>query len=96
VYFCVLEAMQNVNKYSKASSVVVQLETTDDSLRFTVADDGQGFDGNTTRPGSGLTNMADRMAALGGSLTIDSAIGRGTTVSGHVPTGARTKDASPA
>jgi signal transduction histidine kinase len=90
VYFCVLEAMQNVNKYSKASSVVVRLETADDSLRFTVSDDGQGFDRNTTRPGSGLTNMADRMAALGGSLTIDSAIGRGTTVSGHVPTSTRT------
>jgi signal transduction histidine kinase len=90
VYFCVLEAMQNVNKYSKASSVVVRLETADDSLRFTVSDDGQGFDRNTTRSGSGLTNMADRMAALGGSLTIDSAIGRGTTVSGHVPTSTRT------
>jgi signal transduction histidine kinase len=90
VYFCVLEAMQNVNKYSKASSVVVRLETADDSLRFTVSDDGQGFDRNTTGPGSGLTNMADRMAALGGSLTIDSAIGRGTTVSGHVPTSTRT------
>jgi signal transduction histidine kinase len=95
VYFCVLEALQNVNKYSKASSVIVQLETADDSLRFAVSDDGQGFDKDTTKPGSGLTNMADRMAALGGSLTIDSAVGQGTVVSGRVATGIKMENAPP-
>ena len=87
VYFCVLEALQNVAKYSQASSVRIQLHADGGVLSFTVTDDGGGFDRETTRPGAGLTNMADRMAALGGSLTIESALGRGTVVSGQVPTG---------
>jgi signal transduction histidine kinase len=87
VYFCVLEALQNVAKYSQASSVRIQLHVDGGVLSFTVTDDGGGFDRETTRPGAGLTNMADRMAALGGSLTIESALGRGTVVSGQVPTG---------
>jgi signal transduction histidine kinase len=86
VYFCVLEALQNVAKYSQASSVEIRLRADDGLLSFTVSDDGRGFDRETTKPGSGLTNMADRMAALGGSLSIESAVGRGTVVSGHVPT----------
>jgi signal transduction histidine kinase len=86
VYFCVLEALQNVAKYSQASSVEIRLRADDGLLSFTVSDDGRGFDRETTKPGSGLTNMADRMAALGGSLTIESAVGQGTVVSGQVPT----------
>jgi signal transduction histidine kinase len=86
VYFCVLEALQNVTKYSQASSVTIRLRADDGLLSFAVSDDGRGFDRETTKPGSGLTNMSDRMAALGGSLTIESAVGRGTVVSGQVPT----------
>ncbi len=85
VYFCVLEALQNVAKYSQASSVAVRLEAGNGLLSFTVSDDGRGFDRTNTKPGSGLTNMADRVAALGGSLTIDATVGQGTIVSGQVP-----------
>jgi signal transduction histidine kinase len=85
IYFCVLEALQNVAKYAEASSVVVRLEGHVDVLAFTVSDDGRGFDRSITKPGSGLTNMADRMAALGGSLSIEAGVGQGTIVSGQVP-----------
>jgi len=85
VYFCVLEALQNVAKYSQASSVAVRLEAGNGLLSFTVSDDGRGFDRTNTKPGSGLPNMADRVAALGGSLTIDATVGQGTIVSGQVP-----------
>jgi signal transduction histidine kinase len=84
VYFCVLEALQNIGKYAQASQVEVRLEATDSTLRFAVQDDGVGFDAEK-RGGGGLTNMRDRLEALGGSLTIESTQGRGATVSGVVP-----------
>ena len=51
---------------------------------FTVTDDGPGFDPAATAAGSGLRNMSDRLAALGGSCQIDTRPGRGTTVAGRV------------
>ena len=76
VYFCVLEALQNIGKYAQASQVEVRLDATDSTLRFAVQDDGVGFDAQR-RSGGGLTNMRDRLEALGGSLSIESAQGRG-------------------
>jgi signal transduction histidine kinase len=88
-YFCVLEALQNVAKYAEASRVVVRLWLENDHLAFTVEDDGRGFDPDRTARGTGLQNMADRLAALGGSVEVTSAPGRGTTVSGRIPVGQR-------
>jgi signal transduction histidine kinase len=85
-YFCVLEALQNVAKYAEASRAVVRLRREDGHLSFSVEDDGTGFDMESTGSGSGLQNMADRVEALGGRLTIESAAGRGTTVTGRIPT----------
>jgi signal transduction histidine kinase len=84
VYFCVLEALQNVQKYAAASHAIVRLDGTGTSLRFVVEDDGRGFDALTTRRGAGLTNMADRIDALGGSLTVSSTPGAGTAVVGAI------------
>ena len=86
VYFCVLEALQNVGKYASATRVQVRLEVADGVLRFSVQDDGAGFDARD-RSGAGLTNMRDRLDSLGGSLVIGSEVGRGTTISGAVPVG---------
>ena len=86
VYFCVLEALQNVQKYANASRVIVRLRDADGVLRFDVEDDGRGFDPATARRGAGLTNMEDRLDATGGHLTIQSAPGRGCRLSGGVPT----------
>ena len=61
----------------------------DDALRFDVRDDGDGFDVERTAGGAGLANMRDRLAAIGGELTIESAPGRGAVVSGAVPMGSR-------
>jgi signal transduction histidine kinase len=85
VYFCVLEALQNAAKYSGASRVTVRLAEDGSHLVFEVADDGSGFDAATTPRGSGLTNMADRVAALGGSLEVTSAPGEGTRMRGRLP-----------
>ncbi len=84
VYFSVLEALQNVQKYARASHVIVRLHEEDGVLRFEVTDDGDGFDVARTRKGSGLTNMADRLDALGGEVAVTSAVGHGTTLRGQL------------
>jgi signal transduction histidine kinase len=90
VYFCCLEALQNVAKYSAATRATVSLSLHDGDLRFSVEDDGRGFDPATTAQGAGLQNMADRLGALGGTLEVTSAPGRGTRVVGRLPMGGRT------
>ena len=85
VYFCCLEALQNVAKYADASHVSVNLSTEAGQLNFSVIDDGKGFDPGSKPPGSGLQGMADRMEALGGMLEVHSEPGTGTTVVGHIP-----------
>ncbi|HVC42459.1 MAG TPA: sensor histidine kinase, partial [Candidatus Saccharimonadales bacterium] len=85
VYFCVLEALQNVQKYAGASQVEVRLQDAAGTLSFAVTDDGTGFDPATTRKGAGLTNMSDRIDALGGSIEISAHAGGGTCVSGTLP-----------
>ena len=87
VYFCVLEALQNVAKYAEASRATVRLRGSADELRFEVEDDGRGFDTAATGYGTGVQGMADRLAALGGELRLVSELGSGTTVVGTLPVG---------
>jgi signal transduction histidine kinase len=82
VYFSCLEALQNVAKYAEASRATVRLGQAADSLTFEVIDDGRGFDPATASRGTGLQGIADRLAALGGNLTVRSAPGEGTTITG--------------
>jgi signal transduction histidine kinase len=89
-YFCSLEALQNVAKYANASRVQVRLDHDGSALTFDVADDGVGFDPQTATFGTGLQGMADRLAALGGTLEIRSTPGHGTVVAGRIPATAAT------
>ena len=86
VYFCCLEALQNAGKHAGVgATVTVRVHASDGSLSFEVTDDGSGFDAVSGRAGVGMTNMRDRLGALGGSLHVDSAPGAGTTISGTIP-----------
>jgi signal transduction histidine kinase len=85
VYFAVLEALQNVQKYAGASRATIRLREDNGELHFNVDDDGGGFDVATTPTGTGLVNMGDRVDALGGQLEVRSTIGTGTSVAGRIP-----------
>jgi signal transduction histidine kinase len=85
VYFCCLEAMQNAAKHAGDGAVITIALAESDGLVFEVRDDGEGFDAAVVAPGAGLTNMQDRLAALGGAIEVNSAPGAGTVVSGRIP-----------
>jgi signal transduction histidine kinase len=87
VYFSCLEALNNIAKYADASSASVALSHTDERLRFVVTDDGRGFDPHATGYGTGLQGIADRLDAIGGTLSVASGPGEGATITGTVPTG---------
>ena len=89
VYFCALEALQNVAKYAGTGRATVRLSQTNGSLSFIVTDEGAGFDPSAVPAGGGLRGMADRLAAVGGSLDVTSSAGAGTTVTGSVPIATR-------
>jgi signal transduction histidine kinase len=87
VYFCSLEALNNVAKYAEASSARIELSVGNRVLTFRVVDDGAGFDPSATSYGTGLRGMDDRLDAIGGRLEVTSEPGRGTVVTGSVPLG---------
>jgi signal transduction histidine kinase len=85
VYFSCLEGLQNVTKYANASSITISVTRSNEHLAFTVVDDGIGFDPSSTTQGTGLQGIADRIDALGGTFTVTSAPGTGTSLRGTVP-----------
>lgn len=85
-YFCCLEALQNVAKHAAGAPAVVTISAQGDQLIFNVADQGPGFDPDGVSAGVGLASMEDRVAAVGGVLSVSASEGRGTVVSGSIPT----------
>jgi signal transduction histidine kinase len=85
VYFTCLAAIDNAAKHAGPAEVSVRAWDTAQALHFTVCDTGRGFDPNETPSGAGLNNMHDRIAAVGGTLTVDSRPSQGTRLHGSVP-----------
>ena len=86
VYFCCVEALQNAGKHAgDAASATMRVREREGGLVFEVSDDGVGFDPAATTHGAGLTNMTDRLGAIGGRLRIESSPGRGVRVAGTIP-----------
>jgi signal transduction histidine kinase len=84
-YFIGCEGVTNAVKHARASLVTLRADRHDDRLVVMVTDDGIG--GAAPSPGSGLTGLADRVAALGGVLRIDSPAGAGTRLIAELPCG---------
>jgi signal transduction histidine kinase len=86
VYFCCQECLQNAAKHGgRGVSASVLLDHQDGRVCFTVEDDGSGFDLAAVERGAGLTNLGDRVAAVGGTLDIETHPGRGTRITGKLP-----------
>jgi signal transduction histidine kinase len=85
VYFACVEGLQNVAKHARGASNVAIAVSHNPHLRFEVRDDGEGFDVETVARGAGLTNLRDRLEAVGGELRVESAPGSGTTIHGSIP-----------
>jgi signal transduction histidine kinase len=84
VYRLVQEALNNVVKHAGAEQVFVRTRTANDAIDVEVRDDGSGFD-SARSPGRGLLGMRERVEMLGGTITIDSRPGQGTTVGTTLP-----------
>ena len=84
LYFCCLEALQNVAKHAAARAVKIELHGDEHSVIACVSDDGRGIDGPVSRDG-GLAHMAARIEEVGGALSIRSDHRDGTTVQAKVP-----------
>ena len=89
-YYVVSEMLTNAAKHARASVVEVEVEASGGRLRVRVRDDGVG--GADPQLGSGLVGLKDRIEALGGTLSLHSPAGAGTTVSCELPVSAGTDD----
>ena len=85
VYFCVLEALQNIAKHANATKATVCFESKPGRLVFSVSDNGRGMDPARVRSGSGMQNMRDRVEVLGGEFKVESSPNAGTRVIGSIP-----------
>jgi len=84
LYFCCLEALQNVAKHAAAHAVVIELHGDERSISACVSDDGRGFELQESTEG-GLAHMAERIKEVGGALSIRSNRRDGTTLRAEVP-----------
>jgi signal transduction histidine kinase len=85
LYYCCSEALQNAAKHGgPATTATITAHADERMLTLTISDTGHGFDPATT--GTGLTNMTDRLAAIGGRLMIETAPGCGTRITAAIAT----------
>ncbi|MEH1835578.1 MAG: sensor histidine kinase [Nostoc sp.] len=86
LYRIVQEALTNIYKYARATAVTVEIETTSEIVRLSVVDNGCGFNrGSSIGIGFGLQGMQERIAALGGTFTLETEPGRGCRIGVEVP-----------
>ena len=86
IYRIVQEAFNNAARHSRAENIQISLDKTDGEISLAVEDNGQGFDledllsADAERRGFGITSMKERTELSGGSFSIESAVGQGTTI----------------
>lgn len=80
LYRTIQESLNNAMKYANASHIVINAEKFQEGLKIEIKDDGKGFDTKNVDVGNGLLNMKKRMEEIGGNFSINSEIGKGTSV----------------
>lgn len=84
-YLIYKEAINNLAKYAEATKASIHLSVKDNQLQMTITDNGKGFDLTNGKTGNGLGNMRNRALQQGGRLDIESAVGKGTTITLTLP-----------
>jgi signal transduction histidine kinase len=84
-YRLVQESLTNAAKHAGAAQALVELAKDGDALKVLVRDDGAGFESGTVSGGFGLIGMRERVALVGGRLSVESSPGTGTTVQAELP-----------
>jgi signal transduction histidine kinase len=93
LYYCCSEALQNAAKHGgPATTVMVAAHADEQTLNLTISETGRGFDSATM--GVGLTNMTDRLSAIGGQLVIDTGPGQGTRITATVDAAGQLADSA--
>ncbi|GCE29341.1 hypothetical protein KDA_48250 [Dictyobacter alpinus] len=85
VFRIVQEAFANISRHARASTIILSLYQKDDALVLDIEDDGQGFDPARVQKGMGLSNLRERAVSLHGTLQIESAPSRGTSIHLSLP-----------
>jgi signal transduction histidine kinase len=85
IYRIVQEALTNASKHGAAQRAIVEIGEQDATVQLSVRDDGAGFDPDAETDGFGLLGMRERVGLLGGRLSLDSTLGRGTTITVSIP-----------
>jgi signal transduction histidine kinase len=88
-YFVCSEALANIAKHAEASRATVTVTSGDGLVSLAIEDDGLG--GADPAHGTGLSGLVDRLEALGGTLEVESPVGRGTRLAAHIPVGGEAK-----
>ncbi|MGN6373137.1 MAG: sensor histidine kinase [Solirubrobacteraceae bacterium] len=94
LYRITQEALTNATKHGKAARIVVEIHEDPTTVHLTVRDDGEGFDLDAESDGFGLLGIRERTELLGGELDVNSAPGKGTTLSVRLPVQRRAEDSS--
>jgi PAS domain S-box-containing protein len=87
IYYVIAEILTNAAKHSRADAVAVEVEALDGAVRVTASDDGVG--GANASRGSGLLGIRDRVDALGGTMSLASPLGEGTSITIQIPVAPR-------
>jgi len=85
LYLTVKETLNNVVRHAGATEVEFRIVVTENTLEITVVDNGAGFETADARAGHGLENLSARLTKLGGSYTVNSSVGAGTTAKIYLP-----------
>ncbi|NRA93675.1 MAG: sensor histidine kinase, partial [Psychroserpens sp.] len=85
IYRIIQESMQNIYKHAEATEVKISIDSKNNVILISIADDGKGFDVNKSKKGIGLKNINSRVEDLGGTVDFESEIGSGTVITINIP-----------
>jgi signal transduction histidine kinase len=85
IFRLVQEAFANIARHARAETIWLKLYQQEKQLHLAIRDDGQGFDFQTVKKGMGLNNLQERAQAMHGTLDVQSAVGKGTTIHAIIP-----------